>query len=199
VVLAAAADDGVLVERAQPRRGLARVVDAGPRSAHGVDVAAGGGGDAGGALQEIERRPLAGEERDHRRADFRDDVTRLDGITIVHPGHELARGLDGLERRLGERQAGQNAAALDQEARPAAIGRIEDSLAGDVRQVFVEGVTDDELNLARVHAGGMLSRPMPFRVTLFVDNLGAFRLRRGHVGALVACRADALVKKLTTE
>jgi len=27
----------------------------------------------------------------------------------------------------------------------------------------------------------------------FVDKLGAHRLRRGHVGAVVACRADCLV------
>jgi len=27
----------------------------------------------------------------------------------------------------------------------------------------------------------------------FVDNLGAHRLRRGHVGVVVACRADCLV------
>ena len=63
----AAATHRVFVERAQPRRGLARVVDPRLRPAHGVDVAPRGRGDARGALHEIERRPLPRQQRDDAR------------------------------------------------------------------------------------------------------------------------------------
>ena len=58
VVVAAAAAHGVLVQRAQARRGLAGVDYAHVVARHGVDVAARGGGDAAHALHEVERGAL---------------------------------------------------------------------------------------------------------------------------------------------
>ena len=62
VVRAAAAADRVLLERAQARRRLARVEDLGAGPVDGVDEAAGERRDAGEASEQIQRRPLAGEQ-----------------------------------------------------------------------------------------------------------------------------------------
>ena len=87
---------------------------------------------------------------------------------------------------------------FDHEARAAAVAAFEDGLAGDVGKVFVQGAADDGSNIARLHTG-MMPRRKSLSIIQFVDNLGAHRLRRGHVGAVVACRADCLVKTITIE
>ena len=63
MVNAAAAADGVFFEGAPAGGGFARVDDAGRGGGEGVGVAAGEGGDAGEALDEVERGTLGGEQR----------------------------------------------------------------------------------------------------------------------------------------
>ena len=63
MVGAAAGADGVLLERAQARRGLAGVEDARARALDRRDVAGGERGDPGQAAEEVERHALAGEDR----------------------------------------------------------------------------------------------------------------------------------------
>ncbi len=62
MVLSAAALHGQLVHAAQTGRGLARVEDDGARAGDGVHELTGQRGDAGHAPQEVERRPLGGEQ-----------------------------------------------------------------------------------------------------------------------------------------
>ena len=61
--VAAARDDRGFFQRAQAGRGLARVEDARAGAADGIDKAPGERGDAGEALEEIQRDAFRGEDR----------------------------------------------------------------------------------------------------------------------------------------
>jgi hypothetical protein len=74
---------------------------------------------------------------------------------------ETHAGIDGVERRLREQEAGKDAIRLHDEAGPALISRVEDRFGSDVRQIFVECATDDCLDFARIHTG-MLPSLRPF-------------------------------------
>src|SRR5207244_7189625 len=98
------------------RRGLAGVVDPGVRARDGVHVLPRRGGDAGGALEEVERGALAAEEGDDGCLGFGDEVAGLDGITVSFSCLERARRVTCFECRLRERQPGQSAGGLTEEA-----------------------------------------------------------------------------------
>ncbi|HUF08230.1 MAG TPA: hypothetical protein VMO47_02840, partial [Rhodothermales bacterium] len=130
---------GVLVEMAETGRGLAGVVDPGLRPPYGVDVSARRGGDARGALEEVQRGALAGEQRHDRRAGLGDDPAGLDRRPLLHEPVEPARIVELGKGDRREVEPGDHPLPLADEHRHAAVGPIEHRLAGDVGQVLVEG------------------------------------------------------------
>ena len=121
MVAAAAHAHGVLLERAQAGRRLARAGDARPGAGDGVDDAAGGGGDAAQPAEEVERRALAGEQRRARAAHVGERGPGRDARAV---GDAQISKLDrGIEQREGPRrqlEAGDAAGAAghDAAARP---------------------------------------------------------------------------------
>src|SRR5207344_1802963 len=105
MVTAAAAGDGVLLERAQPRRRLARVEHARTRAVHGVDVAARERGDSGEAAEEVQRDALAREDRALGAAHPGDDRGRLDDVPVADEGLEANLGIECPERLLDDAEA----------------------------------------------------------------------------------------------
>src|SRR5258708_2137202 len=100
MVAAAAGSNGILFERAQRWRRLARVEN-GDAGAGRVNEAPGDGCYPGQALKKVERRTLGGEHRHGGAAHFGEDGTRLAAIAVVvlqgnvHTGIELAECFRG--------------------------------------------------------------------------------------------------------
>ena len=101
MVAAPAARDCVLLERAEPRAGLARVEHGGARAVHGGDVVLREGRNARQATEEVQRNPLTGEDRALRAADAGDDRRRLvDRVTVARERLEADLRVESAERRL---------------------------------------------------------------------------------------------------
>jgi len=80
-------------------------------------------------------------------------------------GRETRGRIDRPKRRLGERDAGQDAVRLHDEASAALISSVENRLGSDVGQILVQGTTDHCLNFASVHTGMLPSlRPFSYSV-----------------------------------
>ena len=84
MVRTAAGPDRRLLERAQPRRGLAGVPHACGRSGvgHDVDEATGEGGDARQVAEEVQRRALGGEDRRQPARHFAEGLAGLQRVTV---------------------------------------------------------------------------------------------------------------------
>ncbi len=107
----AAAAHCVLLQKAQPRGGLAGVADR--RAAVGRrDEAGGEGGDAAQPLEEVEGEPLGGKDRGHRPGDPQQRRIRLDRGAVRGEGLWPQARVDELEaaRRHGDPGAGRGLA-----------------------------------------------------------------------------------------
>ena len=135
VVAAAGAEHGVLLCAAQPGERLARIEDARGQAGHDRHVAPGDGRRAGKRLQEVQRGPLAGEQRPGRarepaQALAGSDVRSLAGIPLdahgridlaehfVEPGPAakdggLARDHGRAARAAGGNERGREVAGAD--------------------------------------------------------------------------------------
>ena len=145
MVGAAAGPHGLLLELAQPRRGLARVEDARAGALHRLDEAGGERGHAGQPAEEVERHPLAGEDSGGRAGQL-GQRPRLAPGALGRQRGEGDRGVEPREHRLGHRQARRHAGGplLDGRSRRGAgrdhggggqISRSEVLLEGDGDQV----------------------------------------------------------------
>ena len=83
VVSSAPAADGVLLQRPPAGSRLPRVIDAGPRAAHGIDVAAREGGDAREPAQHVQQRSFQGQHRPGGTFQGPDRLPRRQGLAIV--------------------------------------------------------------------------------------------------------------------
>ena len=86
VVVAAADPHRVLLQHAQPGRGLAGVDQPGGKPAQARDERRGRRRDAAQPLDEVQGRPLAGQQRARRPLDAGDDVARADRARRRAPG-----------------------------------------------------------------------------------------------------------------
>src|SRR6185503_2883607 len=98
----------------QRRRRLARVED-GDAAAGGVDEPAGAGGDAGEALQKIERGSLADQQRARRREHGGDLLAGRAGVAVALLRLDPRRRLDQPERLERHLETGDDAVGLDEE------------------------------------------------------------------------------------
>ncbi len=156
MVAAAAAAHRVLLEGAQPGGGLAGADDARGVRPDRRHQLAGGGGDAGEAAEEVERRALGREEGAGGSAHHRQDLAG-DGVAAVgEVDLDRAAGVEqaeGGERRL---QPGDPTRRPRHHARLGAeVGR-QDGVAGQVAgaaEVLLEGAPDDRLVQQGVEGG----------------------------------------------
>ena len=135
MVRRAAGADGVLLERAQRRRRLARVED-GDAAAGGVDEPARARGDAREPLQKVERGPFADEQRPRGADHLGDLLARAAGVAIVLARPQTRHGpcaSSHLSKRLeGDLQAGEDAVGLHQEDAASHRGRRDRRIGRDV-------------------------------------------------------------------
>jgi len=115
------------LERAQTRRGLARMRDVGARSRHGFHDAAREGRDPGEALQEVEGDPLAREQRGRARPGAREHGAGRYPVAFGAQRFDARSVLELRVHERDEREARDHEAALGHElgARRAARGRAE--------------------------------------------------------------------------
>ena len=123
VVGAAAGAHRLLLEVAQAGRGLAGVEDPRARALHRLDEARRERGDPGEAAEEVERHPLAREDR-RRRAAQLGERTRLAPAPVGGERLERERGVHAREDGLGDGQPGRHARRplLDRGPRGSALG-----------------------------------------------------------------------------
>ena len=136
VVRRAAGADGVLLERAQRRRRLARVED-GDAAARRLDEPARARGDAREPLQKVERGPFADEQRPRGADHLRDLLARAAGVAIAPGGRKRGHGAPlrrGHLSKCFERdlQAGEDAIGLHQEDAARHRGRRDCRIGRDV-------------------------------------------------------------------
>ena len=145
VVGAAAAEDGVFLQEAQPWRGLAGVED---ERAEVIDEAGEGarhGGDAAQALHEVEGGALGGEDGARRPLEA-EDVLPGGGVCAIGrdglEGH-LARG-DGRQDRDGDGDARDAAVLARQDGAGGADARLHEGLGRRVAgaEILVQGELD---------------------------------------------------------
>jgi len=105
----AAHTHGVLLQDAQPRRGLARVADDRPAARDGVDPRVGGRGDSREVSDNVQQRPLHKEQRPRRSRDLDDLVARREERAVVAIDVGLGRRIDGGEHGEGDRHAREHA------------------------------------------------------------------------------------------
>ena len=106
------------------------------------------GGDARQPAQEVQRRPLAREDRPQSAAHDRDDRPALDAGAVLEEGIDLHLGIERPEHRLDRVDPADDAGLLQEERRGPQRVRVDDRLGGDVAaaDVFGEGVQDDPLD-----------------------------------------------------
>ena len=107
----AAGSDRRLLERAQAGRRLARVPDARVPSGRlgGVDELAGQRRDAREVAEEVQRRPLGGEDRSERTAHSAEHLLRVEVITVHREPRDRDRCVDLCERLGRARGTGEHA------------------------------------------------------------------------------------------
>ena len=134
VVDPAAAAHGVLLQRPQQRRRLAGVADPRAGAGDGVDPRPGRRRDAGQVAQQVERGPLAGQQRRRRAADAHQDVAGADRVHRRCSGARprASAPTSGAHHRFGDRQAGDHAVGPRDEVAPRASGPGDRRDAGDV-------------------------------------------------------------------
>ena len=150
MVPAAAAADGVLLERAEPGRGLARVEDGRPRPLGQLDEAAGEGGDTAEPADEVERDALAAEDRARGPLDqgeYRRHVGHRRALLEFRP--DVYRGVEGVEDGGADRNPADDARLLEQQLRAAVRIRRHERERGRVARadVLAQGRADHALDL----------------------------------------------------
>ena len=109
VVPAAADADRVLLEETEPGRGLARVGHRRARAGHGVHVAPRHRRHARQPLQQVEREPLAREDRRRRPGEPHEPGRALDARPVVDLRVRDDARVEFGEHRRGDRQPGDDA------------------------------------------------------------------------------------------
>ncbi len=146
--------DGVLVERAKARRGLASVGDARSFRAGGLDECPGQGGDSGKVLNEVECRALGGQdgERATRDAGYLGAGGKL--LPILGQLRHRERVIDAGEDRRTYAKAGQNQGFTRHQSGSSHRLWPDHRLRGDVAsaQVLLQGELDQTTNCVGIEA-----------------------------------------------
>ncbi len=151
VVLPAAAAHGVLVDHAQPGRGLARIEDARLRARDCFHELASQGRNPAHALQKIKNHALAGKNHPRIMADHRDGLSlvqpnaienlRMRSDFIVRRDSPIERGVH-IENARHAADPGQNAILLGDDRRRRSLVRVNAGVAGGIprRPVFEQRI-----------------------------------------------------------
>src|SRR3989338_8433635 len=157
VVRAAADAHGVALEQAQAGSGLAGVAQLRFRSLQAGDVAAGEGGDAAQALQEVERGALAAQERAGVAPHLGQHAAAHE-LAFFDQGAEAQLRVEQLEQPLHHRQARHHHHLLGEESASGLDRRGHGRVGGQVAgaQVFGQGALEDfgDFPNAPLFAGG---------------------------------------------
>ena len=148
-------DNRPFVEQTQPRHRLARVQDAGACPADCGHIAAGRGGNAGHALEEIEGNTLPGQQGAGRAGHFGNVRARDDVCAILDQRCKFDRGVNLQKALLGNHQAcyhtgrfGQHCAGILQIV---GNGRDRRDISA-VARIFVQRTLDQQRDLLGQHA-----------------------------------------------
>ena len=144
VVGAAAGADGEAFEFAESGGGFAGVEDEGFGAVHRVNKAAGEGGDAAEALEEVERGAFGRKEGAGRTVGGEDEGAGGELVAVVFLEGDFDGGIDLAEDLRGGGGAGEGGGFLGDEADGGTMLRGDKALGGDVAgaEVFSEGSPD---------------------------------------------------------
>ena len=106
MIFSAAAGHGVFLEAPPARRGLARVENFGARSFYQIGKLRGGGGDAGKALNKIQRDAFGAQERAAGTGNFQERRTGLHALAVAGKFLDLDFGRQLAKGEFSERQTG---------------------------------------------------------------------------------------------
>ncbi len=158
MVDATAAAHGVLLERTQPRRGLARVGNARSRAGHGIDQPARRRRNPAEVPHEVERRALCRQDAARRAGQPGDDGASLDAVAIGSHQLDADAGIDLPACLDEERQARDDTGATRHQHGARLQGRPDRRGARDVAgtaeilgQRTCDGVADDRRGHGRDH------------------------------------------------
>jgi hypothetical protein len=149
VVGAATDPDGVLLQCPQAGRRLARIDHPRGGARDGGDVAGGDAGDPTEALEQVERDAFGAQQAAGRAGEVGDDDPRRHGGALGDQRRHRHRRIDRGEDGPGDRQAGQDALAFDQQVGPRRPAGPDDRLGRDIApgQVLGQCHLDDATDL----------------------------------------------------
>src|SRR5262249_16670619 len=90
----------VLVEKAEPRRSLARIDDARVRLFNALNVFLRQRGDAAHPLQQIQRQAFGCQDGTSEAFDFRQNGSCLDGVAVVNEGVKVNAGINEMNNLM---------------------------------------------------------------------------------------------------
>src|SRR5882724_6316778 len=155
-----------LLQRPQARRGLAGVEQPGPGPGECLDVPAGERRDAAQPLQEVQRRPLAGEDSAQRAANAQHALARTGFLPLTLESFQLGGGRERAEDARGGGHARDDQGLLGHDESRAARAGGNASLGGTVAGAHVllererEELSDCIVGPAEVD-GRPARRPVP--------------------------------------
>ncbi len=136
---AAAAANGVPLERPQAGRRLAGVENRGARPLDRLDVPRGQRRDAREAAEKVERSPLAGQDRARRAVEPGDGRCALEPLALLDERLDRDVPVEGAEDALGDGNAADDAGLLHEELAAAAGPGRDDAVGREVAVADVLG------------------------------------------------------------
>lgn len=141
----AASEHGLFFDQAPAGRGFARVPDFDWVGFDRFDIASGHGGDAGEALEEVQRGALGGEDGAGATFDFDEGIAWLEGLAIGEQRPDAQAGVDFTKHRLGDGHASDDAWFAGNDAALVAGAVADEVNRGDITaaDVFGDGGLDE--------------------------------------------------------